>query len=179
MVGQLNLSNHCVLQCMFTPTLTLLQPTEEFKCPPGDFKTDQGICCNKCSQGTVHPPEHHTWFKLLEISHVQASSHTIKFIPQALNCVYMWCLCFPGFKLVEECHGVGQRSNCTPCPSEQYTDRLNFSPTCRSCKECRGRSTISFCLNHILPVRFANNVSSDSIMSFCPENYNKLEFRLS
>ncbi|XP_026173315.1 tumor necrosis factor receptor superfamily member 1A isoform X2 [Mastacembelus armatus] len=42
-----------LLMCMFIPTLTLET------CPPWDYTTDEGICCNKCSPG----------FKLLEKCH--------------------------------------------------------------------------------------------------------------
>ncbi|XP_032374647.1 tumor necrosis factor receptor superfamily member 1A isoform X2 [Etheostoma spectabile] len=83
-----------LLMCMFSPTLTLLQPSEEQMCPHGDYLSEKGICCNKCA---------------------------------------------PGFKLVEECHALGQRSNCTKCPDDQYTDELNHSRNCRSCRRCKGR----------------------------------------
>uniref|UniRef100_G3P7A3 Tumor necrosis factor receptor superfamily, member 1a n=1 Tax=Gasterosteus aculeatus aculeatus TaxID=481459 RepID=G3P7A3_GASAC len=36
--------------CMSIPTLTLSEPPEEL-CPHGDYETDKGICCNKCSRG--------------------------------------------------------------------------------------------------------------------------------
>uniref|UniRef100_A0AAQ4R381 Tumor necrosis factor receptor superfamily, member 1a n=1 Tax=Gasterosteus aculeatus aculeatus TaxID=481459 RepID=A0AAQ4R381_GASAC len=39
-----------VFQCMSIPTLTLSEPPEEL-CPHGDYETDKGICCNKCSRG--------------------------------------------------------------------------------------------------------------------------------
>lgn len=81
-----------LLMCMFTPTLTLLQPSAEQKCPDEDYLTENGICCNKCS---------------------------------------------PGFKLVEKCHAVLQRSNCTRCPPGQYTDQMNFFPNCLSCRSCK------------------------------------------
>ncbi|XP_034553198.1 tumor necrosis factor receptor superfamily member 1A isoform X2 [Notolabrus celidotus] len=40
-----------LLMCMFIPTLTLLQLSEEPKCPDGDYRAESGICCNKCSPG--------------------------------------------------------------------------------------------------------------------------------
>ncbi|XP_040021740.2 tumor necrosis factor receptor superfamily member 1A [Gasterosteus aculeatus] len=39
-----------LLMCMSIPTLTLSEPPEEL-CPHGDYETDKGICCNKCSRG--------------------------------------------------------------------------------------------------------------------------------
>ncbi|XP_068179483.1 tumor necrosis factor receptor superfamily member 1A [Antennarius striatus] len=45
--------------------------------------------------------------------------------------------CNAGLKLVEECHGVNHRSTCAPCPSGQYTDQMNYSPNCRTCKRCK------------------------------------------
>ncbi|XP_034030407.1 tumor necrosis factor receptor superfamily member 1A isoform X2 [Thalassophryne amazonica] len=45
--------------------------------------------------------------------------------------------CPQGFKLLEECHAVGHRSNCTPCPAGEYTDQINFSSTCRRCRRCK------------------------------------------
>ncbi|KAM9805498.1 tumor necrosis factor receptor superfamily member 1A [Syngnathus typhle] len=44
--------------------------------------------------------------------------------------------CPPGFKLVEKCLGEGKRSNCTPCPPDQYSDHMNFYPKCMPCKSC-------------------------------------------
>ncbi|KAM3614932.1 uncharacterized protein V6R79_020942 [Siganus canaliculatus] len=86
-----------LLVCMVTSSLALLQPPEEQKCPHGDFLTEKGICCHKCS---------------------------------------------PGFKLTEECHAPGQRTNCTVCPPGQYTDQLNYAPNCRSCKRCKQKHEI-------------------------------------
>ncbi|XP_068426083.1 tumor necrosis factor receptor superfamily member 1A [Clinocottus analis] len=45
--------------------------------------------------------------------------------------------CPRGFKLVEKCNATGQRSNCKPCPAGQYTDRMNYSPNCLSCRRCK------------------------------------------
>lgn len=42
---------YSVLQYMFIPALALLQPSEEQICPHGDYPTEKGICCNKCSPG--------------------------------------------------------------------------------------------------------------------------------
>ncbi|KAM6936736.1 tumor necrosis factor receptor superfamily member 1A [Lycodopsis pacificus] len=41
-----------LLMCMFIPTLTLSEPSEEQKCLPEDYLTEKGICCIKCSPGT-------------------------------------------------------------------------------------------------------------------------------
>ncbi|XP_039973523.1 tumor necrosis factor receptor superfamily member 1A isoform X2 [Xiphias gladius] len=48
-----------LLMYMFIPALALLQPSEEQICPHGDYPTEKGICCNKCSPG----------FKLVEKCH--------------------------------------------------------------------------------------------------------------
>ncbi|XP_068591181.1 tumor necrosis factor receptor superfamily member 1A [Cebidichthys violaceus] len=40
-----------LLMCMFIPTLTLLEPSEDQKCPHGDYLSKNGICCNKCFPG--------------------------------------------------------------------------------------------------------------------------------
>ncbi|KAF3692068.1 Tumor necrosis factor receptor superfamily member 1A Tumor necrosis factor receptor 1 [Channa argus] len=45
-----------ILMCMCIPSLTLLETTKE-PCPHGDFLTEEGNCCNKCSPG----------FKLLKV----------------------------------------------------------------------------------------------------------------
>lgn len=63
---------------------------------------------------------------------------------ESFNCFYRWCSCFPGLKLVEDCHAPGQRSNCTSCPAGQYTDKINYSPNCRTCKRCKSRVTLPF-----------------------------------
>ncbi|XP_049587695.1 tumor necrosis factor receptor superfamily member 1A [Syngnathus scovelli] len=44
--------------------------------------------------------------------------------------------CPPGMKLAEKCLREGERSKCTPCPPNQYSDRLNFHPNCKPCKSC-------------------------------------------
>ncbi|XP_075965059.1 tumor necrosis factor receptor superfamily member 1A isoform X2 [Anarhichas minor] len=41
-----------LLMCMLIPTLTLSEPPEEQKCPYGDYLSEEGICCIKCSPGT-------------------------------------------------------------------------------------------------------------------------------
>ncbi|XP_076010762.1 tumor necrosis factor receptor superfamily member 1A [Genypterus blacodes] len=82
-----------LLMCMLVPSWALaLEPSEEQTCRHGEYLSEKGICCNKCS---------------------------------------------PGFKLVDECHGAGLRSNCTPCPAGEYTDQMNYYPNCRRCKSCK------------------------------------------
>ncbi|XP_068615734.1 tumor necrosis factor receptor superfamily member 1A isoform X2 [Brachionichthys hirsutus] len=81
-----------LLPCLFIPSLALLKPLEEVTCDHGDYLTDSGICCNKCS---------------------------------------------PGFKLIEDCRGMNQRSTCKPCPPGQYTDQMNYFRNCKSCKRCK------------------------------------------
>lgn len=158
---------YSMLQCMFIPTLTLLQPSEEQKCPLGDYPTEKGICCNKCLAGTVWPPAHLTWFTVaflfMEISHRPIFSSSIKSILQSVNCVYTWCSCFPGFKLVEKCHAEGQRSNCTTCPDDQYMDEPNYSPNCRSCRRCKGGATLPFSKS-VSPLWFVSVVSGYGLL---------------
>uniref|UniRef100_A0A3Q2UEH4 Tumor necrosis factor receptor superfamily, member 1a n=1 Tax=Fundulus heteroclitus TaxID=8078 RepID=A0A3Q2UEH4_FUNHE len=45
--------------------------------------------------------------------------------------------CHAGYKLVEKCHAVGQRSNCTECSKGEFSDQMNSSPTCRRCRKCK------------------------------------------
>ncbi|KAI9515376.1 hypothetical protein NQZ68_026109 [Dissostichus eleginoides] len=45
--------------------------------------------------------------------------------------------CLPGFRLVERCLSNNTRSDCKPCPAEQFTDRENYSPNCRGCRRCK------------------------------------------
>ncbi|KAM6910442.1 tumor necrosis factor receptor superfamily member 1A-like [Xenentodon cancila] len=45
--------------------------------------------------------------------------------------------CAPGFKLKEKCHASGHRSNCTLCPSGQFSDQLNYFRNCKSCRKCK------------------------------------------
>ncbi|XP_022070560.1 tumor necrosis factor receptor superfamily member 1A [Acanthochromis polyacanthus] len=82
-----------LLMFLFLPASCLPEEAEKQPaCPHGDYRTDEGVCCNKCS---------------------------------------------PGFKLVEVCHAVGQRSNCTACPADQFSDQMNFMPNCRRCRRCK------------------------------------------
>ncbi|XP_015226331.1 PREDICTED: tumor necrosis factor receptor superfamily member 1A [Cyprinodon variegatus] len=74
------------------PVLTM--PQEKDECPPGEYKTDKGICCNKCARG---------------------------------------------FKLADECHFIGHKSNCVPCDAGQFLDEMSFSKNCRSCKRCKAK----------------------------------------
>lgn len=53
-------------------------------------------------------------------------------------------ICFPGYKLAEECTAPGRRSKCIPCPSDQYRDTINFDKNCRKCKSCK--STVQWSL---------------------------------
>uniref|UniRef100_A0A1A7Z3M1 Tumor necrosis factor receptor superfamily, member 1A n=1 Tax=Iconisemion striatum TaxID=60296 RepID=A0A1A7Z3M1_9TELE len=56
--------------------------------------------------------------------------------------------CPAGFKLVEECRSDGHRSNCTPCPPQQFSDQINNAfqcRKCRTCKESRNERRISAC----------------------------------
>lgn len=59
---------------------------------------------------------------------------------------------FSGFKLVEKCHATGQRSNCTPCPTGQFMDQMNYFSNCRPCKRCKSKSNFTFNLSqfHLL-----------------------------
>ncbi|XP_036930907.1 tumor necrosis factor receptor superfamily member 1A isoform X2 [Acanthopagrus latus] len=47
--------------------------------------------------------------------------------------------CSPGYRLVEECHAPGQRSNCTPCASGLFMDQMNYEYNCRSCRHCKSQ----------------------------------------
>ncbi|XP_030250348.1 tumor necrosis factor receptor superfamily member 1A isoform X2 [Sparus aurata] len=46
-------------------------------------------------------------------------------------------MCPPGYKLVEECHAAGQRSNCTRCGYRQFMDLMNYVVNCKSCRNCK------------------------------------------
>ncbi|KAJ3597477.1 hypothetical protein NHX12_001000 [Muraenolepis orangiensis] len=45
--------------------------------------------------------------------------------------------CPPGFKLVADCVAYGKRTSCSPCPSGQYMEHLNYTPNCRNCNRCK------------------------------------------
>ncbi|XP_078143159.1 tumor necrosis factor receptor superfamily member 1A [Centroberyx gerrardi] len=45
--------------------------------------------------------------------------------------------CPAGFKLGADCQAERERSQCLPCAKGEYTDQINYSPTCRSCKRCK------------------------------------------
>lgn len=47
--------------------------------------------------------------------------------------------CNAGYKLVEQCHGHGLRTNCTSCPAGQYMDKINYARNCIACKVCKPR----------------------------------------
>lgn len=44
-----------MLQCVFVPTLTLLQSSEQQTCLDVEYRSENGICCNKCFPGNVWP----------------------------------------------------------------------------------------------------------------------------
>ncbi|PWA23965.1 hypothetical protein CCH79_00010920, partial [Gambusia affinis] len=44
--------------------------------------------------------------------------------------------CHAGFKLVEKCTS-NKISLCTPCSDGEFSDQINFSPTCRRCRRCK------------------------------------------
>ncbi|XP_019724576.1 tumor necrosis factor receptor superfamily member 1A [Hippocampus comes] len=59
--------------------------------------------------------------------------------------------CPPGFKLVEKCLAEGMRSNCTPCPTGQFMEQMNYSPKCMQCKSCNKKKhevEVSKCQRH-------------------------------
>lgn len=118
-----------LLQCMFIPTLTLVLASKK-PCPEGDIRTDAGICCPMCPPGTRLITGNITLLLLW---------NQIQSLNTCLNCVYMWCSCFPGYKLVEECHAAGQRSNCTRCGYRQFMDLMNYVVNCKSCRNCKGK----------------------------------------
>uniref|UniRef100_A0A3Q4BLF4 Tumor necrosis factor receptor superfamily, member 1a n=1 Tax=Mola mola TaxID=94237 RepID=A0A3Q4BLF4_MOLML len=35
-----------------------------------------------------------------------------------------------------------QRTNCIPCPTGQYSDNINFSHTCRGCRQCKSTHNV-------------------------------------
>lgn len=120
---------------MFIPTLTLALPSDKSDqqpCPEGDIYTDAEICCPKCSPGTRLITGNITLLLLL---------NQIQSLNSSLNFVNMWCSCFLGYRLVEECHAPGQRSNCTPCASGLFMDQMNYEYNCRSCRHCKCRVT--------------------------------------
>lgn len=49
-----------MLQCVFIPTLTLLQSSEQPPCPDMDYRSEKGICCNRCFPGNVWSNSQHT-----------------------------------------------------------------------------------------------------------------------
>lgn len=88
-------------------------------CPDGDFQTDSGICCAKCSAG---------------------------------------------YKLVEECHGRGFRTNCESCPAGQYMDKINYARNCIACKVCKAR---------IFEIEVSKCTKSKNTVCRCMDGYYK------
>ncbi|KAG7271575.1 hypothetical protein CRUP_027849, partial [Coryphaenoides rupestris] len=80
----------------------VLSPDEKPPCLQEEYRTESGICCNKC---------------------------------------------FAGSRFVAPCVAASHRTTCESCPMGQYTEHMNFTPNCRSCKRCKGPKPL-----HVAPV---------------------------
>uniref|UniRef100_A0A8C9YJQ5 Tumor necrosis factor receptor superfamily, member 1a n=1 Tax=Sander lucioperca TaxID=283035 RepID=A0A8C9YJQ5_SANLU len=125
-----------LLMCMFIPTLTLLQPSEEQKCPLGDYPTEKGICCNKCLAG----------FKLVEKCHAEGQRSNCTTCPDdqymdepnySPNC--RSCRRCKASKHEEEVSSCQSDKN-TICKCEDGYYKSNIDSEtyeCRRCSQCR------------------------------------------
>ncbi|XP_035861972.1 tumor necrosis factor receptor superfamily member 1A isoform X1 [Sander lucioperca] len=126
-----------LLMCMFIPTLTLLQPSEEQKCPLGDYPTEKGICCNKC----LAPG-----FKLVEKCHAEGQRSNCTTCPDdqymdepnySPNC--RSCRRCKASKHEEEVSSCQSDKN-TICKCEDGYYKSNIDSEtyeCRRCSQCR------------------------------------------
>uniref|UniRef100_A0AAQ4QQA9 Tumor necrosis factor receptor superfamily, member 1a n=1 Tax=Gasterosteus aculeatus aculeatus TaxID=481459 RepID=A0AAQ4QQA9_GASAC len=131
-----------LLMCMSIPTLTLSEPPEEL-CPHGDYETDKGICCNKCSRGQ----------KLLEDCNAKGQRSKCGTAPQSvvlhqfISCQKTQntvCRCKDGYykKAIDSeayeclrCTSCGEKEKekrtCESEPQHFYTTRLGY--VCLNC----------------------------------------------
>uniref|UniRef100_A0A8C9YT70 Tumor necrosis factor receptor superfamily, member 1a n=1 Tax=Sander lucioperca TaxID=283035 RepID=A0A8C9YT70_SANLU len=119
-----------MLQCMFIPTLTLLQPSEEQKCPLGDYPTEKGICCNKCLAG----------FKLVEKCHAEGQRSNCTTCPDDQ---YMDepnyspnCRTSKHEEEVSSCQS--DKNTICKCEDGYYKSNIDSETyECRRCSQCR------------------------------------------
>lgn len=115
---------------------SLSEPSQPQTCTDAEYRSENGICCNKCVPGNV-------WTR--SPSWARRRCHTSSYT----DCENRFSkvefdLCFPGYRLVQECTASGRRSTCMPCPSRQFQETINYSTTCRTCSICK--STVQWSL---------------------------------
>uniref|UniRef100_A0A3B5BES1 Uncharacterized LOC103365293 n=1 Tax=Stegastes partitus TaxID=144197 RepID=A0A3B5BES1_9TELE len=130
-----------VFQSLFLPASTLLEDAkaEQPPCPHGDYRTEEGVCCNKCSPG----------FKLVEKCHAtgQRSNCTacsdgeftdqMNFFPNCKRCRRCQCK-------TTQPNPVSQSKACEPhqdticrCMPGFYKFRIDSETSeCRRCSTC-------------------------------------------
>ncbi|XP_074540343.1 tumor necrosis factor receptor superfamily member 1A [Halichoeres trimaculatus] len=124
-----------LLMCMFLPTMTLLQPTEEHKCPDGDYHAGNGICCNKCSPG----------FKLVDKCYASNQRSNCTPCPESQYTDQMNH--FPNCRSCKVCKGSKHEIEVSPCERHRnticrckdgyyksYIDSETYE--CRKCTKC-------------------------------------------
>uniref|UniRef100_UPI0037E877BD tumor necrosis factor receptor superfamily member 1A n=1 Tax=Semicossyphus pulcher TaxID=241346 RepID=UPI0037E877BD len=129
-----------LLMCMFIPTLTMLQPSEEQKCPHGDYPAGNGVCCNKCSPG----------FKLVEKCHAsnERSNCTpcpesqftdqMNYFPNCMSCKF--CKKSRHEKEVLPCER--HRNTVCRCEDSYYRSYIDSETyECLKCAQCRPGET--------------------------------------
>ncbi|XP_060936733.1 tumor necrosis factor receptor superfamily member 1A [Limanda limanda] len=121
-----------LLMCMIVPAY--FQPSED-KCPDGDYRTNKGICCNKCFPGS----------KLVEECNV--TGHRSKCVPcphgQYRDKIHYAPTCLP----CSVCKGTKNEKTLKECARNQnticqcydgyyrfYIDSLTYE--CRKCAQC-------------------------------------------
>ncbi|XP_034409733.1 tumor necrosis factor receptor superfamily member 1A [Cyclopterus lumpus] len=145
-----------LLMCMFIPTLTLLEPSEEQTCPHGDYPTEKGICCNRCSPG----------FKLVEKCNATGQRSTcapcpagqytdqMNFFPNCLSCrrckaskhevevspcrrpQNTVCRCEAGYYKSNIDSETYECRRCTPCGQEKEKEKQTCTAEKNTVCEC-------------------------------------------
>ncbi|TNN51905.1 Tumor necrosis factor receptor superfamily member 1A [Liparis tanakae] len=128
-----------LLMCMFIPTLTLSEPSEERTCPHGDYPTEEGICCNRCSPG----------FKLVEKCNAPGQRSTCTPCPAGqytdqMNFVHNCLSC-------RHCKGTAEKNTVCECIENYYQAKGKCKP-CNNCTaECKHHCSDPSSLNTIAP----------------------------
>ncbi|KAM9352794.1 tumor necrosis factor receptor superfamily member 1A [Symphorus nematophorus] len=126
-----------ILMCMIIPTLTLLEPQPSVvpTCPPGDFLTDKGICCNTCSQGFKLVEECHRGGERTKCARCPPGQYTDK-INYHRNC--RTCRqCKPSKHEIEVSPCTRQQNTICGCEDGYYKSFIDSDLyQCRKCKLC-------------------------------------------